>query len=236
MAGENEEVLEDEEEGQEVTPASQSQDEWPEGLPEEWKGKSPAEISRIWQTAATMLDSKDEQLKAMKQQMESATSRPPDPPPVQEEEEVDLKALVFDDPVKAVEIAGRKLFGPQVERINTKLASLAMMEVEREYPDFAKYKDTVKQIVSAKQGEIEAQDVRAAYLMARGFSAVQAEQEEASRIHNEPPSPPEPSKKKPEIPELGKAIMSRMGFESEEEMDEWLSAEDVEMEVPRGDF
>lgn len=210
---------------------------WREGLPDEWKGKTPQEIARVWGTAATLLDSKNNEVEALRQQLESLKSASPTPQPAspEPEEPIDFKSLIFDDPERAVDLAVEKKYGKRVQEYERELSNVAVMKVEREFADFDEYRDTVNAILSNAQGRVTDQDVRSAYLLARGYKSVQDEREAAQAVHNEPPSPPEPTKKTPEIPELGKAMMSSLGFQSEEEMDEWLNSDDdMEIEVPHG--
>jgi hypothetical protein len=229
---------EEEEQGPEPTPDPGV---WQEGMPEEWKGKSKGEVSALWTSAATVLDAKNAEVESLRQQMESLRSQsqfqsaPPPPPPA--EEPVDFKSLIFDDPERAIEVAMERKYGSRVKEIDQTQADLAVMKVEREYPDFEKHRDTINAVLSQNRGmKITDQTVRAAYLMAKGNAALQAEQQaRTAAIHSQPPTPPESKKPKVEITSLEQEVARAMGFETDEEFAEWRDSDDeMTVEVPRG--
>jgi Asp-tRNA(Asn)/Glu-tRNA(Gln) amidotransferase A subunit family amidase len=214
---------------------------WQEGMPEEWKGKSKSEITSLWTSAATVLDAKNAEVEALRQQLEAARTQreytAPPPPPVPQEDPVDFRSLIFDDPEKAIDFALEKKYGRRVQEMDQTQAEIALMKVEREFPDFDRHRDTINSILAQNKGtRISDHTVRAAYLMAKGNAAIQAEAAaRAAAIHSQPPTPPGPAAKKVEITSLEQEVARAMGFESDEEFAEWRDSDDeITVEVPRG--
>lgn len=238
---EDEEVFEpggDEEGGQQADPPEDT-GAWRPGLPDEWKGKTEQEIATLWGSAASVLSAKNDEVETLKRTLaerDTVVNDPPPPPP--EEEPIDFRSMIFDDPEKAIDAYLNKKYGTRFTDLERSRSDLALMKVEKEFSDFDEHRDTIEQIVSRKPGGPATEhDVRAAYLMAKGLSVLEAEKEAARQIHNEPPSPPKPPEKKVEATELEAEVSKAMGFESIDEFVKWRDSDDeMTVEVPRGDF
>jgi len=209
-------------------------------LPEEWEGKTPDEIASTWNTAATVLAARNEEVEALRQQLynqqaQAAQAAQPQPEPVKAFDPEEFKEKVFEDPVGAFDTLLEQRMAPYLRQHAQNSVAVAMSQAERELPDFDEYRPYVEQIISSQEGPATAASVKAAYLMARGYKSVEIDKEATRKAAtSERPTAPEPVKSKPKVSELELEIAKGMSMTVEEYV-QYRTDELDEIEVPLGD-
>lgn len=204
-----------------------------DSLPEDMRDKSPAEINRMWQTAAAVLAAKNDEVEQLNTRLraleEAKTKEPPEPDPT---EGVDLKEMIYDDPEKAVEIAFQRVYGKEFQRVESAVSDTVLMKVAKEIgPDFDKHEDKIRAILAGSKGPVTPDTVHGAYLMAKGLSTVEYEREARKKAaESEPPTPEVKDSDLPQLTDLDKQIARGMGMSEEEYIK--YSGEYIEVEVP----
>lgn len=208
-------------------------------LPEEMRGKTPAEISTMWGAAARVLADKNSETETQSARiavLESAAlerqQAPPEPIP-DPDEGVDIKELMYEDPEKAVDVLLRRRYGETIDRLEAGIGQTAMIAARQNIgPDFDDHADAVKTILSKSSGPIDERAIQGAYYMARGLASVQADTAKAKLAIETPAPTPEVTEVDQAGPLTGLAAQIQRGSGlTEEEFIEFGEGELV-VEVP----
>lgn len=210
-------------------------------LPEEMRGKEPAQVQAMWNAAARALENQNNEnetlkseLRQMREQLENLGRRAPEPetPPEPDLSPDEIRDKIFDDPVSAVEAVVRKKFGPLIDRLERSTGETALMRMSKKIgSDFDDYEDSVRAILANTSGPISDQTVYGAYLMARGEKAVQSDQERKKKAASSPAPTPEVNESDaPKLSSLQQQVARSMGM-SEDEFTHYMNADGLELGI-----
>lgn len=226
-----------------------------DALPEDLRGKTPAEIKATLSALTKAIGTKNDESDQLKRRIADLESRLVNPPPPQNREEdpdadKPLEELIVTKPKVAIQRALKEM-GIQdrfenVERTAGAGASeAAFMRAGTEFSDFDEYEDEVKAILSKTGAPASYANVRGAYFMALGARTAEGKgRETRARITEngtEHPAPkPSTTRKVRKLTALEREIARGQGFIDEKgEVDEksyleWYDKEYMEVDVPTG--
>lgn len=164
-------------------------------LPEEMRGKTPEQISMMWGAATRVLEAKNSEsdsnnarIAALEAQI--AANVEPEPDPL---EGVDMKEMMLDDPVRAVDLLLEKTlekkYGNTVARLESGIGETEIVKASRTIgPDFDQHEPKVRAILASSSGDVTEASVYGAYMMARGMAAVE-DDNKRKKLSAETPAP-----------------------------------------------
>ncbi len=202
-------------------------------LPEQLRGKSPEEVREALNKAFQSTD----QLNVLTQRLANLEGRiaapAPTPTPANPPApEKPLSELIYEDPEAAIRNTVAKMLGTQINNVNSFMEDTASTLVRQELTDFDQYKDRVDSILNATKAPRTKENLRGAYMMARGEASLDAERRAAAKRI----ATPEPTvngndpkrAKEPKISDLESQVMRQMGIT---DVKEYLKYRDGDFDV-----
>lgn len=156
------------------------------------------------------------------------------------EGEDDFDNLMKTNPKQAIAMAVQEAFGQEISGLREGVGETYFSQMRQEYPDFKEYEDTVRDIIETQQAPANKENLRGAYLMAKGHAAVQSERQKNSEDNNVETGTKRPDDKEgggeKELTPLQKEIARGLGMSEEkyiEAQNSWSKGE-YGVKVPTG--
>lgn len=204
-----------------------------EGLPTELRGKTPQEVSDLWnlmrQSLSAAAYTKDTQPVAQPVAQPIAAVEP--------DEEKTLKELIIDEPEKALAMWAERNYGPMLRNIATSSQESMFISARDTYPDFKEQEPKVRRIIQSLgigPESITADHITAAFYMAKGISQDStarsvASHDAASAAANltETPTPLEVPAAAGKLDDLSSEVAKRMGMD-DKSFAQWRDMSDAD--------
>lgn len=222
-------------------------------LPEPMRGMPANQIKFILQNATTAVQNTAKENRRLQAQLEElqkggGKKRGPGRPPKQadtgqddggDEGEDDFESMMKTNPKQAIAMAVQEAFGQEIGSLREGVGDVYFSQMRQEFPDFKDHEDTVREIIETQQVPANKDNLRGAYLMAKGHAAVQAERQKTTQDDNVEAGtnrPAEGKDAKKELTSLQKEIARGLNMTDEQYIaaqDSWESGNHG-IKVPMG--
>lgn len=194
-------------------------------LPEEFKGRDPAEVRLLLSRMPQIVKAQKEELQNLRMQLSGGTAPTvthgaPDPEPQKSpEERAEEFAEKFDkNPMEAIRQFVEEEYAPQLSNINQRVGETEFRLVKQTVDDFEEYEDDVRALLEQSRSPATQGNIMAAYAMAVGQREIQKREQRVRQSASSPPAnpAPDPTEKTPELTPLQAEVASSMGLTPEE--------------------
>jgi hypothetical protein len=196
-------------------------------LPEEFKGRDPAEVRLLLSQMPKIVRSQKEELENLRTQLagggaptvtHGAPAEPPEPKLSPEEEAAKFAEKFDKDPVQALrEFVHGELSG-NLGRLDERVGETEFTLVKQSIPDFHEFEDDVRGILSRTRSPATQENIRNAYTYLVGQRTLQRKEQELRAQASSPPAAatPDNAEKKVELTALQQEVANSMGLSAEE--------------------
>lgn len=144
-------------------------------LPEQLRGRSPAEVKLILGQMVSGIQSGAAELQRLREENERLRSGPgiATPAPKKEEPEEALEEMILKDPAKAVAKIVEERYGKRFTELESGAGEGIFAYMRGQDPTFAEYEPDVREALRKSGSPINQQSVHAAFLMTAGQKALE---------------------------------------------------------------
>lgn len=192
----------------------------PDVLPDFLRGRSEQEIKFYLNQAFTSVESQQEQIRQLRQELEQAKTTPtaperePDP-----DDERPLEELMLENPDKALERWARdRGLLDRFDELDSRMGRVAFRLVEDEFPGAKKYRSEIQDILQKANSPINEATITMAFKMLKGEEALEEQKKQVRKqMNNDPPKAPDDSgPKTPQMTDLERTFAKAQGLTDEE--------------------
>ena len=192
-------------------------------IPEEFRGRDPAEIRLLMSQMPRIVKAQKEELDNIRIQMAGggAATVTHGPPVIQktvEETQAEFEELFDKDPRAAIKQFIADEYAPTLQGMNSRLNASDMARVRSSMPSFGDFEEDVTSLLTQSGAEATEANIRGAYAMAVGNREIQRQATVARAAENPILATPAPDsgKKLPELSKLQNDVREQMGLSVED--------------------
>ena len=199
-----------------------------EGLPTELRGKTPQEVSDLWNLMR-------QSLSAAAYAREQPVAQPA--AVVEPEDEKSLKDLIIEEPEKALAMWAERNYGPMLRNIAAQSQESAFLSFRDTFADFKDQEPKVRRIINSlgiSADQVTRDHITAAYYMAKGIGGDSATRADASlsaasaaAAVTESPTPQQIHTEVGKLDDVSSEVAKRMGMD-EKTFVEWRDMSDAD--------
>lgn len=190
-------------------------------LPDEFKGRDPAEVRLLLSQMPRIVKAQKEELETLRLKMAGASAPTNVPAPPQkspEEVQKEFEDLFTENPREAIKKFVEQEYGGRFGSVEQRIGDTEFRLVSQSVPDFGEYEEDVRQLLQSSGAPATQQNIMGAYTMAVGNRELQKRMQRQRMATNAPKAEPTPTPEKevPELSPLQQEVASSMGLSAEE--------------------
>lgn len=189
-------------------------------LPDEFKGRDPAEVRLLLSQMPKIVKAQKEELDSLRLKMAGASEPTNIPMPQRTAEEVqqEFEELFDKNPREAIKKFVEQEYGGRFGSVEQRIGETEFRLVSQSVPDFREYEEDVRSLLRQSGAPATQQNIMGAYTMAVGNRELQRRMIRQRMSANAPKADPtpKPEEQKPELSPLQEEVARSMGLSAEE--------------------
>lgn len=192
-------------------------------LPEEFRGRDPAEVRLMLNQMPRIVKAQKEELESLRLQVGGAgrpdvTHGPVEVQKTPEELQQEFEELFEANPREAIRKFVEVEYGPRFGQVESRVGEAEFRLVKQSVPDFGEYEEEIRLLLQQSGVPATQQNIMGAYTMAVGNREIQKRQQRLRMAEESPKASPSPSEleEKVELTDLEQEVASSMGLSNEE--------------------